>query len=64
MSRDKSLSGFQFKALDEFGKQVTGVEVAASTGAAHVALLARGLQPLEVSAKKSVLVDSPADAPD
>ncbi len=53
--RDKSLTNYQFKALDEQGKQISGVEVAASTGAAHVALLARGLQPLEVSAKKSIL---------
>jgi type IV pilus assembly protein PilC len=53
--RDKSLTDYQFKALDEAGKQVSGVEIAASTGAAHVALLARGLQPLEVSAKKNVL---------
>ncbi len=55
MSRDKSLNQYQFKALDESGKTVNGVESATSTGAAHVALLAKGLQPLEVSAKKSVL---------
>jgi type IV pilus assembly protein PilC len=55
MSRDKSLTDFQFKALDATGKQVAGVETAASTGAAHVALLARGLQPLEVTTKKNIL---------
>ncbi|MGH3733078.1 MAG: type II secretion system F family protein [Acidimicrobiales bacterium] len=55
MSRDKSLNSYSFKALDEAGKRVSGVEVAASTGAAHVALLGRGLQPLEVTAKKHAL---------
>lgn len=55
MKRDKSLTEFQYKALDQNGKTISGVEEAASTGAAHVALLARGLQPLEVRAKKSVL---------
>jgi len=46
---------FRYSALDESGKRVTGVEEAASSGAAHVALLARGLQPLEVSSKQSIL---------
>jgi type IV pilus assembly protein PilC len=55
MSRDKSLTDYQFKALDATGKQIAGVETAASTGAAHVALLARGLQPLEVTTKKNIL---------
>jgi type IV pilus assembly protein PilC len=45
---------FRFKALDDSGKQVSGVEVATSIGTAHVALLARGLQPLEVSRKTSL----------
>lgn len=53
--RDKSLTDYHFKALDEYGKQVSGVESAPSTGAAHVALLARGLQPLEVTTKKNIL---------
>ncbi|HVA53848.1 MAG TPA: type II secretion system F family protein [Acidimicrobiales bacterium] len=55
MSKDKTLTGYRYKALDESGKQVSGTENAASTGAAHVALLARGLQPLEVSARKSLM---------
>jgi type IV pilus assembly protein PilC len=55
MSRDKSITQYHFKALDETGKQITGVESAISTGAAHVALLGRGLQPLEVTTKKSIL---------
>jgi type IV pilus assembly protein PilC len=55
MSKDKTLTDYRFKALDESGKQVSGTESAASTGAAHVALLARGLQPLEVGAKKNLM---------
>lgn len=46
---------FRYKALDETGRQVSGVEVATSTGAAHIALLARGLQPLEVSQRQSLM---------
>jgi type IV pilus assembly protein PilC len=55
MSKDKTLTDYRYKALDESGKQVSGTESAASTGAAHVALLARGLQPLEVGAKKNLM---------
>jgi len=55
MSKTKGLTDFHYKALDESGKQVSGTETAASTGAAHVALLGRGLQPLEVSARKNLL---------
>lgn len=55
MSKNKNLTDFHYKALDESGKQVSGTESAASTGAAHVALLSRGLQPLEVSARKSIM---------
>jgi type IV pilus assembly protein PilC len=65
MSREKSpkqkkkkpakLEKFRFKALDDAGKQVSGVEVAVSSGAAHIALLERGLQPLEVGARKNLL---------
>jgi len=49
------LEKFRYKALDETGKQVSGVEIATSTGAAHVALLAKGLQPLEVTTRQSLL---------
>lgn len=55
MSKNATLTDFRYKALDESGKQVTGTETAASTGAAHVALLARGLQPLEVSTRKNLM---------
>jgi len=55
MSKNKSLLKFNYKALDETGKQVSGTEMATSTGAAHVALLARGLQPTVVESKQSLL---------
>src|SRR5664280_1841868 len=55
MSKDKSLLKFNYKALDDTGKQVSGTEMATSTGAAHVALLARGLQPTVVENKTSLL---------
>ena len=43
---------FKYSALDEAGLQVTGVEEAASSGAAHLALLERGYQPTRGDAKK------------
>lgn len=51
----KVVKKFRYTALDQSGNRVSGVENALSSGAAHVALLAKGLQPLEVSEKKSVL---------
>jgi len=39
--------------VDESGKKVSGTEMATSAGAAHVALLARGLQPTEVESKQA-----------
>jgi type IV pilus assembly protein PilC len=50
-----SKSKFHFDALDASGAKVSGVEVAMTSGAVHLALLERGFQPLEVSEKKSVL---------
>jgi type IV pilus assembly protein PilC len=55
MSRDKSLTKFRYVALDRGGKRVSGTEAAASTGAAHAALLEKGLQPLEVNSHRSLL---------
>jgi type IV pilus assembly protein PilC len=55
MSQDKTLLKFNYKALDDTGKQVSGTEMATSTGAAHVALLARGLQPTVVESKQSLM---------
>lgn len=49
------MTSYRYSALDESGKRVTGVAMALSTGAAHVALLERGLQPLEVNSKQSIL---------
>jgi type IV pilus assembly protein PilC len=48
-------TAYRFTALDQSGKKVSGVEMALSSGAVHMALLERGLEPLEVTTKKSVL---------
>jgi type IV pilus assembly protein PilC len=45
---------FRYNALDASGKPVSGVETAMSSGAAHLALVQRGFQPLEVSQKNSL----------
>ena len=55
MSPNKNMSRFRFSALNAEGAKVSGVEVAATSGAAHLALLERGFQPLDVSEKKSIL---------
>ena len=55
MKRTKGMTRFSFSALDVSGARVSGVEAAMTSGAAHLALLQRGLQPLEVAAKKSIL---------
>jgi type IV pilus assembly protein PilC len=54
-NKEKSLIKFSYKALDDAGKKLSGTEMATSAGAAHVALLARGLQPTEVEAKQGLL---------
>ncbi|MGA2302912.1 MAG: type II secretion system F family protein [Acidimicrobiales bacterium] len=54
MSTKQALLKFRYSALDGSGKTVSGVEVASSSGAAHLALVQRGFQPLDVSAKKSI----------
>lgn len=46
---------FRYSALDESGKKVSGTEEAATRGAAHVALLDRGYQSVEVSHKRNIL---------
>jgi len=46
---------YRYSAVDESGKQVSGTEPAPSRSAAHLALLERGYQTIEVSEKKSVL---------
>jgi type IV pilus assembly protein PilC len=53
--REKTTIKYRYKALDNTGKTVSGVESAGSTGAAHIALIARGFQPLEVEEQSSIL---------
>jgi len=53
--KDLSLQAYKYTALDANGKKVSGTETATSSGAAHVALLERGLQPLEVATRTSLL---------
>jgi type IV pilus assembly protein PilC len=55
VSRDKALNRYRFAAIDNGGNKVTGIENAVSVGAAHVALLQRGLQPTTVAEKTSIL---------
>jgi type IV pilus assembly protein PilC len=55
MSNKQALSKFRYSALDASGKAVAGVEAASSSGAAHLALVQRGFQPLEVSEKRSIM---------
>jgi type IV pilus assembly protein PilC len=54
MSTKQAVSKFRYSALDGSGKTVSGVEVASSSGAAHLALVQRGFQPLDVSEKKKI----------
>ena len=53
--KDLPIKHFSFVALDDKGQSIKGVEKAISAGAAHMALLRRGLQPVEVSEKRSIL---------
>ncbi len=45
---------FRYSAIDASGAKVSGTETAASSGAAHLALVQRGFQPLEVTEKTSL----------
>jgi type IV pilus assembly protein PilC len=54
MKSKKGLSRFAYSALNESGNTVSGVEMAMSSGAAHLALVQRGFQPLEVKEKRSI----------
>jgi type IV pilus assembly protein PilC len=53
--REKTTVKYSFKALDATGKSISGTEVATSAGAAHIALISKGYQPLEVSEQSSIL---------
>jgi type IV pilus assembly protein PilC len=46
---------FRYSALDDRGAKVTGTEEAPSRAAAHLALLDRGYQAVDVSQKRSIL---------
>ena len=49
------MARYSFKAIDQYGKSVSGVLAAPSVGAAHLMVVARGLQPVSVEEKTSVL---------
>jgi len=55
MKTDTNMLKFRYSAIDASGAKVSGTETAMSSGAAHLALVQRGYQPLEVNEKKSVL---------
>ncbi|HVA70939.1 MAG TPA: type II secretion system F family protein [Acidimicrobiales bacterium] len=48
------MTKFHYEALSKEGKKISGSESALSAGALHLVLLQRGMQPLDVAAKKSV----------
>ncbi len=50
-----ALAKFDYVALDNDGQRVKGVESGATAGVAHLALLERGLQPVEITEKKSIM---------
>jgi type IV pilus assembly protein PilC len=49
------MNKFKYSAVDDAGKKVSGVESAATKNAAHLALLDRGLQSVQVTPKKNLL---------
>jgi type IV pilus assembly protein PilC len=55
MSPKDASVAYKYSALDATGKKVSGVENALSSGAVHMALLERGLQPLEVTTRTSLM---------
>ena len=50
-----TLESYRYRALDESGNKISGTEKAASVSAAHLMLIQRGLQPIDVKEHKSVL---------
>ena len=50
-----TLESYRYRALDESGNKISGTEKAASVSAAHLMLLQRGLQPIDVKEHKSIL---------
>ncbi|MGD0344794.1 MAG: type II secretion system F family protein [Acidimicrobiales bacterium] len=49
------MARYSYKAIDQYGKSVSGVLAAPTVGAAHLMVVARGLQPVSVEEKTSVL---------
>src|SRR5271167_323270 len=45
---------YRYTAKDSGGKTVHGTETAKSVGSAHLALLQRGLEPIEIDEKRNV----------
>jgi len=50
-----TLESFRYSALDGSGHKVSGTERAATASAAHLMLIQRGLQPIDVKERKSIL---------
>ncbi len=50
-----ALESYRYSAVDEGGNKVNGTEKASSASAAHLMLMQRGLQPIEVKEHKGVL---------
>jgi type IV pilus assembly protein PilC len=50
-----TLESYRYNALDEEGNKVSGTEKAQSVTAAHLMLVQRGLQPIDVKEHKSIL---------
>jgi len=50
-----TLENYRYSAVDEHGKKISGTEKATSVSAAHLMLLQRGLEPIEVKQHKSIL---------
>jgi len=50
-----TLESYRYSAVDESGKKVSGTEKATSVSAAHLMLLQRGLDPIEVKEHRSIL---------
>jgi type IV pilus assembly protein PilC len=50
-----TLESYRYSAFDESGKKVSGTEKATSASAAHLLLLQRGLEPIELRERRNVL---------